>query len=60
MFLLASELRFNGNERDNLICVQLNLIMKFGLPDKLLHPGSTKGPGGECSSLNDLNNVAQV
>jgi hypothetical protein len=60
MFLLASELGFNGNERDHLISVQLSLIVNFGLPDKLLHPSSTKGPGGDDSSLKDINNIAQV
>ena len=60
MLLLSSELRFNWNERDPLIFVQLSLIVNFGLPDKLLHPSSTKGPGGDDSSLKDINNIAQV
>ena len=60
MFLLPSELRFNGNERDHLICVQLILIVNFGFLDEFLHPGSAKGPGGEDSSLKDSHNVAQV
>ena len=60
MFLLASEIGSDGNERDHLICVQLNLIRKFGLPEDCLHPGSAKVSGGEDSCLNDINNVAQV
>ena len=60
MFLLPSELWFNGNERDKMICVQLSLIVNSGFLDEFLHLGSAKGLGGEDSSLKDSHNVAQV